>query len=71
MKAILKFKLPKEKHEHHQAMNGWRYAETLSEIWNKFRELDKYGDRDNIPIEEVRQIVSDIFDENGVKFDEL
>ena len=71
MEAILKFKLPKEKYEHHQAINAWRYAVTLSDIWNKFRELDAYSERNSIPIDEARQIIFDIFDENEVKIDEL
>lgn len=71
MIATLKFKLPKEKYEHHQAINGWRYAEALSEISNKFRELEKYGDRSEIPVEEARRVVIDAFEDNGVKFDEL
>jgi hypothetical protein len=71
MKATLTFKLPKEKYEHHQAINGWRYAEALSDIWNRFRELEKYGDRPAIPVDEARQIVVDIFAENNINFDEL
>jgi hypothetical protein len=71
MKAILKFKLPKEKYEHHQAVNAWRYAECLTDIWNKFREMEKHGDREFIPVEEARQIIIDIFEDNGIRFDEL
>jgi hypothetical protein len=71
MKAIMKFKLPKEKYEFNQAMNGWKYASCLLDIWNKFRELDKYDERGEIPIEEARQYVIDIFSENNVTTDEL
>lgn len=71
MKAILTFKLPKEKYEHHQAVNAFRYAEALREVWNRFRELEKYGDRTNIPVDEARQIVIDIFADNNIDIDEL
>ena len=71
MKATLKFKLTKEKYEFHQAINGWRYASCLQDIWNRFRELEKYGERNSIPIEEIRQEIVDIFVDNNVSFDEL
>jgi hypothetical protein len=71
MKAKLSFKLPKEKYEFNQAVNGWKYASCLLDIWNKFRELDKYDDRSDMPIEEARQFVIDIFSENNVTMDEL
>lgn len=71
MKAILIFKLPDEKYEFHQANEGWKYSETLREILDKFRDLYNIGQRENIPVEEARQIIIDICNDNQVNLDEL
>jgi hypothetical protein len=71
MKAIMKYKLPDEEYEYHQAVNAGRYAGALTDIWNKFRELEKYGDRDTISVSDARQIVIDIFEANNINFDGL
>jgi len=71
MKAILKFKLPKEKYEYHHAHNAGIYAETLKMIWERFSELEKYGDREDMPVKEARHEIINIFNENNVNIDEL
>jgi ABC-type uncharacterized transport system YnjBCD substrate-binding protein len=72
MKAVLTFYLPKEKYEHHQAVNAWRYAKCLKDIWNKLWELKKYGERNNsISTADIRKLVIDIFNENDINYDEL
>jgi hypothetical protein len=71
MRAKLKFKLPKEKYEFYQAVNGWRYAECLRDIWNEFRDLDSHRALENIKIEDARQIVIDLFAANDIKMDDL
>ena len=66
MKAILKFDLPDEEDEYENANNGWKYLGILRELDTYLRNEEKYRDVDNIPVEDVRQKMTDLFDEFGV-----
>ena len=66
MKAILKFDLPDEEDEYENANNGWKYLGILRELDTYLRNEEKYRDVDNIPVEDVRQKMTDLFDELGV-----
>jgi hypothetical protein len=72
MKAILKFKLTKEKHDFHHALNGWRYADALREIWDKSLELGKNENGQTIFTgAELRDIIREIFSNNNIDRSEL
>lgn len=60
MKAILEFNLPEDAEEFDTATNAYNYYHALGEVEQYLRKLDKYDDRDNIPIEEIREMFYNI-----------
>lgn len=52
--AVLKWKLPQEQQEFHDALNGTNYSIILSELDNWLRNKDKYEDQPKISVASVR-----------------
>ena len=67
MEAILKFKLPEERIEHLTATNATSLMSTIWELDQDLRTLEKNGE-ENISIEEIRSLIRDHLDNNGLGF---
>jgi len=68
MRAYLSFDLekPEDRESFQDAQKGSQYKWCLDEIFNKLRSMSKYEDKDQIAIEEMREIISEIMKENEV-----
>jgi hypothetical protein len=71
MKATLRFDLPDEKYQFESATNGQKYRYLLIELWNEFREKDKYAEKQETTWEEARELLMDTFTENNIYYDDL
>jgi hypothetical protein len=68
MKAILKFTLPEEQEEHHDALNGWRYKLAINQLDEWLRSLSKHQDIEDVPVNKVRDKLAELcndFWDNG------
>lgn len=63
MKAILEFNLPEEQEDFEVHTNAWKYKIALDEISNKLRSLDKYGEKRQYGIEDIREIILKVVSE--------
>jgi len=71
MKAILEFNLPDDQYEYTQAINGSKYVTALTEIWDEFRNKEKYSETQETTWEEAHQIIIDIFNKNNINQNDL
>lgn len=71
MKVKMKFNLPDEKYQFESATNGENYRNLLIELWSKFREKDKYAEKQETTWEEARELLMDTFTENNIYYDDL
>lgn len=71
MKATLKFKLNKEKHEFHQAINAWRYAESLREIKDYFDALVSQDAEYKVRVIHVQEMIVSIMESYSITTDKL
>lgn len=53
MKAYLKFDLPEDREDMLMAQRACEYYCMLEDVRNYARSLDKYDDRESVPIDEV------------------
>lgn len=67
----MKFDLPDEKYQFESATNGEKYRQLLNELWDKFREKDKYAEKQETTWEEARELLMDTFTENNIYYDDL
>ena len=74
MKAILEFNLDdvSDRLAHKRCVNATNAYIALFEVNEKLRQINKYGDgTDKVDVGELREIIFDIFDANGVNLDDL
>lgn len=69
MKAILKFDLPEESHEHEAAMRGQSLAFVIWELDQWLRNEAKYGARNELPTDEVREKLREVMAQHGLTFE--
>jgi hypothetical protein len=68
MKAKLTFTLPDEHAEHLAAVNASALGQSLYEFDQWLRQEEKYTERNDIPIDELREKLRDIMGLNGLSF---
>jgi len=73
MQAILKFNLPEENEEFYYANNGMNYFCVLWDLDQKLREkvkynCDSYTEDQLKAYEEVRELISELLNDEGLKF---
>lgn len=69
MKVTLEFNLPEEGEDHIIAINGWRWRSVVSVMLNRLKQKIKYDDVEMINVEEVRQMIFKIIEEEELFFD--
>ena len=65
--ATLTFELPVDKYEFDCAINGALYRSVLAKLDVYLRNVAKYQDIDIIEVKEVRQKITELLDEYGLK----
>lgn len=60
MKAVLVFKLPAEDESFEIAKNGWKYKQIIDSLDHWLRQLEKYEDKGEVSIREVRRKITDL-----------
>ncbi len=71
MEAVLKFNLPDDKDEFTAAIKGKDYWLALWDIYSYLRQLWKYGEEENVSIEEVYNKFFEILEDRNVSIDDL
>lgn len=69
MKATLKFNLPEEDAQFEAACNGMALAGILWDLDQWLREQQKYKEREDVPVDEVRSKLRDLMSLEGMDFD--
>lgn len=69
MKAKLTYKLPEERIEHMHAMQGSAYSVIIHDLDQWLRNEQKYQQRESVPVEEVRDRLRELCDENMINFE--
>ena len=71
MKATITFILPDETAEHTAAIHGSALAMIIYEFDQWLRSAEKYENRDEIPVEELRAKMRELLGEHGLSFDSV
>ena len=71
MRAQLTFKLPEEQIEHMHAMQGTAYSIIINDLDQWLRQEQKYQQRESIPVEEVRDRLRELWDDNFINFESI
>jgi len=69
MRAILEFSLPEESTDHQLALDGRKWYLLVSDLSRFLRDKAKYGDSDVIKIDEVRQKLAELLNEDNLNLD--
>ena len=62
-KVILEFNLPEDRDDFDLALNGWKYKSVIEEFYQSLRKLSKYEDREDLKIDEIRELLKACEDE--------
>lgn len=71
MIATLKFKLNKEKRDFQHAVNGYRYAQCLKDIYEYFKVSSEVNSERAFSSEFVEEFIKSNLEEAGILRDEL
>ena len=69
-KAMLEFTLPEEQVDHQLALDGWKWRTIVNDVDNHLRNLSKYQNLVDIPIDRVRKLISDTLEEHGLSLND-
>jgi hypothetical protein len=71
MEATIKFTLPDEQVEFECAASGWKLAGILFDLDNRLRNLRKYEGQETITIEDMRTLIRETMQDQGIYFEML
>ena len=66
MRAILEFNIPEEQQNFNVANNAWEILWVVTDLDDWLRNEQKYQNRENITITEIRNKIQELADEHGV-----
>jgi hypothetical protein len=66
VKAILEFTMPEEREDHQLAFDGWKWKGVTVQMYNKLRSMEKHQERDILSIQEVRNMLNELVEDNDL-----
>ena len=67
MKAYLVFKLPEDKEEYQDAVNGTNYKMVLEDLDDFFRTKVKYENKNYVRCDVVREKIAELMNDRGLR----